>query len=219
VCRTDIKGYYAAINKLQLLGQLAQYIAEPFVLNLLSQYLFYCIEDGGNFYTPAKGICRGCSLSPLMAGFQLYELDKTLAANPHIYYVRFMDDFLILSKTRWQLRKAVKTLNQHFEYFGFKQHPDKTTIGSIYKGFDWMGYQFKQQGLCGVAPRTLEKFAAQLRRLYEQTRTKRHAPSVCLARVVRYVQRWLQWWQAGLLSTVGIKPTSRQALRCSYVTG
>jgi hypothetical protein len=30
------------------------------------------------------------------------------------FYRRFMDDVIVLAKTRWHLRKAVMTVNQHF---------------------------------------------------------------------------------------------------------
>lgn len=69
VIRTDIKGYYANIDKHQLLEQLAKVVSCPIILNLLRQYLLYSVEQGGNFYTSYKGISRGCALSPLLAGF------------------------------------------------------------------------------------------------------------------------------------------------------
>jgi len=31
-----------------------------------------------------------------------------------VKYVRYMDDILILAKTRWKLKKAIKVLNQTF---------------------------------------------------------------------------------------------------------
>jgi hypothetical protein len=48
-----------------------------------------------------------------------------------------MDDIIVLSPTRWKLRKAIKTVNRHFEKLKLKQHPDKTTIGRITNGFDF----------------------------------------------------------------------------------
>lgn len=82
-----------------------------------------------------------------------------------------MDDFIIFTKTRWQLRKAVKKLNQFFNQFSFKQHPDKTFIGKIDKGFDWMGFQFTRSGIVGIvgiAQRSIEKIQMRLGQLYEQ---------------------------------------------------
>jgi RNA-directed DNA polymerase len=99
VCKTDIKGYYANIDKHQLLSLLSQYIKCPIIMNLLGQFLFYSIEYGGNFHTPNKGLPRGCPLSPLLAGFHLYELDKTLSQQQGTRYLRFMDDLIIFSKT------------------------------------------------------------------------------------------------------------------------
>jgi hypothetical protein len=46
-----------------------------------------------------------------MVGFQLYQLDVALSGNKNLRYVRYMDDFIILAKTRWHLRLAVKQLN------------------------------------------------------------------------------------------------------------
>ena len=79
-----------------------------------------------------------------------------------------MDDFIIFTKTRWHLRKAVKKLNQFFNQFSFKQHPDKTFIGKIDKGFDWMGFQITLQGIVDIAPRSMEKLILKLAQLYEQ---------------------------------------------------
>ncbi|MDQ6962500.1 MAG: reverse transcriptase domain-containing protein [Mariprofundaceae bacterium] len=173
VCRTDIRGYDANINKHQLVEQLAQYIHDPIILNLLAQYIYYTVEYGGTFHTPSKGICRGSPLSPLMAGFQLFCMDEHFSQQKHLRYQRYMDDFLILCKTRWHLKKAVKELNQFFNHFGFEQHPDKTFIGRTNKGFDWLGFQLNHTGIVGVSVRLLENHKLQLRQLYEQARKQK----------------------------------------------
>ncbi|ELD8091265.1 hypothetical protein WM620_005040 [Salmonella enterica] len=38
-------------------------------------------------------------------------------------------------------------LNRHFAQAGFEQHPDKTFIGRVEKGFDWMGFWFTEKGV------------------------------------------------------------------------
>jgi hypothetical protein len=80
----------------------------------------------------------------------------------------------------------------------FKQHSDKTFIGKLEKGFDWLGYQFNQKGLCGAASRALENYAAKLRRLYEQARRLGLNTPQTELRVAQYRKRWQQWLQAGL---------------------
>lgn len=52
-----------------------------------------------------------------------------------------MDDVIVLAKTRWHLRKAVRTVNQDFNQLKVEQAPDKIFIGNISKGFDLLGYQ------------------------------------------------------------------------------
>ena len=111
VLRTDVKSYYASIDHLMLLDQLAVHIADRRVLNLLGQYLGRTSERGGSFWDYAKGISLGCPLSPLIGAFFLNALDAA-AAKLALFYVRFMDDILILAPTRWQLRGAVKVVNQ-----------------------------------------------------------------------------------------------------------
>ncbi|ECZ3345904.1 hypothetical protein F7I80_21510 [Salmonella enterica] len=168
VFRTDIRGYYARISKTLLYEQLCRYVSSPVLRDLLCQFLHYSVEDGGEFHTPLRGIPRGSALSPLLAAFHLTETDNVFSRNRHVTYVRYMDDFLILSPTRWHLRRAVRMLNRHFAQAGFEQHPDKTFIGRVEKGFDWMGFWFTEKGCDGVAPRALQHFKDRLRRLYEQ---------------------------------------------------
>ncbi|ECQ0512059.1 hypothetical protein FZQ67_19415 [Salmonella enterica] len=168
----------------------------PFVFrtdirDLLRQFLHYSVEDGGEFHTPLRGIPRGSALSPLLAAFHLTETDNAFSRNRHVTYARYMDDFLILSPTRWHLRRAVRMLNRHFAQAGFEQHPDKTFIGRVEKGFDWMGFWFTEKGCDGVAPRALQNFKDRLRRLYE--RVRQWPEDLRLRRMAGYVRAWRRW--------------------------
>jgi RNA-directed DNA polymerase len=156
VLRTDVKSYYASIDHLMLLDQLAVHIKDRRVLNLIGQYLRRTSERGGAFWDYAKGISLGCPLSPLIGGFFLHALDAA-AAKLRLFYVRFMDDILILAPTHWQLRRAVKVVNQMLGALGLEKHPDKTFIGRIERGFDFLGYHFSRQGLA-VAKQTMANF-------------------------------------------------------------
>ncbi|HCR2979768.1 TPA: transposase [Serratia marcescens] len=189
VFRTDIKGYYAAIDKRRLYAQLAGHVAHPTHLNLLWQFLHYSVEDAGNFHTPQRGISRGAALSPLLAAFHLYAVDCDMAAQPRIRYARYMDDFLILAPTRWSLRRAVARLKQHLYTWGFTLHPDKTQLGRTEQGFDWMGLWFDKNGVRSFAPRAIEKHRLQCRRLYERIRHLN--TDVQAARMAIYRRRWV----------------------------
>jgi len=195
VMRTDVKGYYAAIDQHLLLEQLAKYIDNRDILNYAWQVIRRTVTYGGLYRTIKLGISRGCPLSPLFGALYLKALDEALGsrANVGIAYVRYMDDVLILAKSRWRLRRAIKTLNQHFAALKVTQHPDKTFIGRVSRGFDFLGYHFNGGGLT-MALATITHHVEQLDRLYELI-----SNSVLLrVRIDQYVRRWLQWCKAGL---------------------
>lgn len=175
VCRTDIRGYYATIDKSRLYDQLCRHVSHPVLLNLLWQFLHYSVESGGNVHTPRKGISRGAALSPLLAAFHLYEVDCHFEKQqPRIRYARYMDDFLILAPSGWSLRRAVRDLNRFMEEYGLALRPDKTQPGYTARGIDWMGLWFTQSGMHSIAPHARNKHLLQCRLLYEQIRNLNH---------------------------------------------
>ena len=90
-------------------------------------------------------------------------------------------------------------LDQTFSELRLEKHPDKTFIGRIEKGFDFLGYHFSPEGL-SVAEKTIEKFLARAVRLYEQEQEESSgSPLLGL-----YVKRCWGWARSGLISTVPI---------------
>jgi len=73
------------------------------------------------------------------------------------------------------------------------KHPDKTFIGRIERGFDFLGYHFSREGLT-VARQTIARFVARVTRLYEQERERPDGPSA----LGDYVRRWGQGVRAGV---------------------
>ncbi len=134
-------------------------------------------------------------LSPLMGAFFMRRLDERMERSG-LFYVRFMDDILVLAPTRWRLRKAVKAVKAVNEVLGslcLLKHPDKTFIGRIERGFDFLGYHFGPASFT-VAAKTIEQFVARAIRFYEQEPGEAFAS----ARLGLYVRRWVRWVQAGL---------------------
>ena len=175
VLRTDVKSYYASIDHIALMDRLARHIDDRAILNLLGQYMRRTAERGGCFHDHERGISLGCPLSPLMAAYFLHELDERMERT-RLFYVRFMDDILVLAPTRWTLRRAVKAVNEVLGSLRLEKHPDKTFIGRIERGFDFLGTHFSRDGL-RVAKATMRKFVERAARLYEQKREEREGSS------------------------------------------
>jgi hypothetical protein len=104
---------------------------------------------------------------------------------------------VVLAKTRWHLRKAVRTVNQHFHQLKVEQAPDKTFIGKISKGWDFLGYHFDGKQLA-VAAKTVEKHVLHYRQLYEQLSNKKATSDEMALALGLYVKRWQRWVIAGL---------------------
>ncbi|TEU19092.1 MAG: hypothetical protein E3J21_04585 [Anaerolineales bacterium] len=161
---------------------------DPRVRDLVWQYLHRTIYDDGLYREVKRGIALGCPLSPLMGALYLHRLDERMA-ELGLFYARFMDDWVILAPTRWKLRKAIKVVNQTLAELKVQQHPDKTFIGRIARGFDFLGYRFSSSGL-GIAPRTIERFEERMARLYEQ--------GADASRIGAYARHWWRWVRAGV---------------------
>jgi hypothetical protein len=206
VLRTDVKSYYASIDHLLLMDRLALYIRDRNILNLLGQYLRRTAESGGCFWDCERGISLGCPLSPLIGAFFLDQLDRQMTATG-IFYVRFMDDILVLAPTRWKLRRAVTEVNGILGALRLEKHPGKTFIGRIERGFDFLGYRFSRVGL-GLAMATIQNFVEHAARLYEQERGQ---PIGC-SRLGMYVRRWVGWAKGGVSSSRTDKESRAESL-------
>ena len=59
------------------------------------------------------------------------------------HYVRYMDDIVLLARTRWQLRRAIAALHEEIAALGLRLHRVKRFIGRTTQGFDFLGYQIR----------------------------------------------------------------------------
>ena len=210
VLRTDVKSYYASIDHFVALDQLAAHIKDRRVLSLLGQYLRRTAERGGVFWDYRQGISLGCPLSPLIGAFFLSKLDMALE-KLGLFFIRFMDDIVVLSTTRWKLRRAVRTVNRVLASLRLEKHPDKTFIGRIERGFDFLGYHFSHEGMA-VARQTYLNFINKASRLYEQERQGPKGTSP----LEMYAKRWLAWAIGGLQQTQDMR--SAPALPLPWLT-
>ena len=105
-----------------------------------------------------------------------------------------MDDWVILAPTRWSLRRAIVVVNRTLRELRLEQHPGKTSIGRIARGFTFLGYWITAKGVTGVAPSAWEAFQERVVRLYEQDAP----PQEVRQRIGQYVRRWKRWVMSGV---------------------
>lgn len=193
VYRTDIRGYYRHIQKAMAWSVWQGVTDNPACLSLIHQFLHYSTEQAGDIHTPLTGIPRGCALSPQTGAILLWHMDRYFSGRHDLFYVRYMDDFLILTRKRWPLRRAIADLNHYLNLEGFTRHPDKTQTGRLSRGFDWCGVQFTAGQPPRISDRSLTKHRERCRRLDEQLRARGLPETEVAARVQAYRTRWEIW--------------------------
>lgn len=193
VFRSDVKSYYASIDHTVLLALVRQRLDDPVVLDLVGQYLHRTVDDHTRYTDVTRDISLGCPLSPVMAALYLEPLDRRMEATG-LAYARFMDDWVVLAPTRWSLRRAVRIAHETLRELRVEPHPNKTFVGRVARGFTFLGYWVREQGVTGVAPSTWARCQDRVARLYEQDAS----PEETRRRIGRYVRRWKQYVVSGM---------------------
>jgi hypothetical protein len=199
VCRSDAKSYYDSIDTDLLMVQLRQYVRCRQMLSLLYQYLHRCVCRDGIFRCVDQGIPHGGVLSPLLAALYMAPLDRSMEAlgEKGIFYIRYMDDWVILAPNRYKLREAVAKMNAVLAELKLEKHPDKTFIGRLSHGFDALGYQFSEEdGLCGPSATAIQRFGARIVERYAQHESRES--------LLQYVTRWLGYQFGSKHATSGM---------------
>ena len=195
VARFDIASYYNSINHSILLNLLRTEICSDDLYDIVRNYI-----QMPDYRNTGKGIVAGGSISPLLGALYLLPLDREMykyVSSDRIFYIRYMDDIIILSKTRWHLRKAICMLNKTILSLDLTLHKQKKFIGRINKGFDFLGYTFKPGRKLRPSDISLRRFAEHACRLYEQ--------GADYNQFRQYVTRWLSYIHGGLNGLVSRK--------------
>jgi hypothetical protein len=192
VARFDIRSYYESMNHGVLLKLLEDAGIDAEGYALVSDYL--SLPDTK---LTGCGMVAGGSISPLLGAVYLTPLDRAmeqLQPRHNIRYQRFMDDYLIFAPTRHKLKAALRCMYRVLEQLKLTVHPDKRSIGTTHRGFDFLGYRIHPDRLLRPAMQSLNRLLVRSRRLYEQ--------GVDENQLRQYVQRWFLWLHGGLRNKV-----------------
>lgn len=96
-------------------------------------------------YEYNKGLPIGNMTSQFLSIYYLYKLDHFIVNDLHLkYYVRYMDDFIVLDNDIKKLKEAKKIITDKLEKeYKLKINEKKTWINNIKYGFNFLGYTYK----------------------------------------------------------------------------
>jgi len=132
VLKCDIKKFFDSINQDILYGLIAKKIEDVNVL-LLVNIVIKSYETG---------LPLGNVTSQLFANIYMNELDQFVKHKlKQKYYMRYSDDFIILSRNRKELVDLIAPIQQFLNSkLLLSLHPNKIIIRKFIQGFDWLGY-------------------------------------------------------------------------------
>lgn len=137
VLKCDIRKFFASIDHEILLEILKSCISDKDIIWLLREII-------GSFSsgTPGKGLPLGNLTSQLLVNIYMNEFDQFVKNELGVrYYLRYADDFVVLSKDEPWLEKIRQQIGEFpSNRLCLQLHPDKVFIKSFASGIDFLGW-------------------------------------------------------------------------------
>lgn len=150
----DIKKYFYTVDQEILFNKLSGKFKDKKLLNLISELLSTYRTDG-EYYFPFKkddlfdygrkrGLPIGNLTSQIFANLYLSELDHYVKEQLHQrYYIRYMDDVLIFSNSKEELKKVKSEVKRKLAEMRLQLHPNKNIISKTKQGINFLGFRYK----------------------------------------------------------------------------
>lgn len=137
VLKCDIRKFFASIDQEILLAILRRYIPDADVVLLLAEVVTSFSSTG-----IGKGLPLGNLTSQLLVNVYLNEFDQFVKHRLKAkHYVRYADDFVILSRDRPWLSGLILRIAAFLETrLALTLHPDKISIRTFASGVDFLGW-------------------------------------------------------------------------------
>ena len=133
--KADIKHYFDEVDHEVLIRIIQRKIKDEQVIWLIKQILVNGFIE--------KGMPLGNLTSQFFANVYLNELDYFVKHNlKSKYYIRYVDDFVILHSSKEQLKTWTQEINDFLRgELKLKLHPEKSRILSLSRGIDFVGFR------------------------------------------------------------------------------
>ena len=134
--KADIKHYFQEVNHKILLNMIERRITDYNIISLIKLIL-------KNYKNKEKGMPLGNLTSQFFANVYLNELDYFVKHKLKAkYYIRYVDDFVILHKSKEQLEEWKEDINNFLRNrLKIELHKDKSKIILIDKGIPFLGFR------------------------------------------------------------------------------
>jgi RNA-directed DNA polymerase len=225
VLDADIEACFDAIDHTALMGRVRARIKDKRVLALVKAFLKAGVmREHGEVEDTHTGTPQGGILSPLLANIALSALDEHVHApwkpggvmhtakqrelrrrrgEANWRIVRYADDFVILvTGTRADAEAQRERIVPVLAALGLHLSPEKTQIGHVDEGFDFLGFRIQRRRKQGslkwhvytfIGKRPIRSLKAKVRALTH--RSSPQNPAVVLIRLGQILRGWSAYFQ------------------------
>jgi RNA-directed DNA polymerase len=226
VIEGDIASYFDTVHHRKLMKLLGRRIQDRDLLDLIWKFLKAGVMERTLFLDTSKGVPQGGIVSPLLANVYLHELDQYMATHTDLSktekdrrrqsgqanfaYVRYADDFVILSNGRREYAEAMREAVRRFlaDHLRLTLSMEKTRITHLNDGFEFLGFRLQR----GTGPnKMVTKFTIPEKAIDRHLSTLKaalapetHAESVTnkIKALNRYIAGWSRYYQYTTKATI-----------------
>jgi RNA-directed DNA polymerase len=135
ITQIDIHGYYANMEH-DLVKDVFQEYLDPDVHQMTSDIL-------DTQYSGDTGYCPGSQMVQIAGISVLNHIDHFIKEQLHVkYYIRYMDDFLMLNRSKEKATSDLERIIAKLKELGFDTNPTKTKIIPLSGGFSFLGFDY-----------------------------------------------------------------------------
>lgn len=137
VLKCDIRKFFANINHAILVGILEEAIEDNDIRLILQR-----VVESFSSHTQGVGLPLGNLTSQLFVNIYMNEFDQFVKHRLRVkYYIRYADDFVILSEDKsWLLELLPRIAEFLEERLKLELHPKKVSIHTLASGVDFLGW-------------------------------------------------------------------------------
>jgi len=139
VLKCDIRKFFASIDQQILIAILRRHLSDERTLVLLQNVIeSFCSTPG----VAQKGLPLGNLTSQLLVNIYMNEFDQFVKHKLKAkYYIRYADDFVLLSSDREYLTKLLPYIVVFLrEKLKLELHPSKVSVTTLASGVDFLGW-------------------------------------------------------------------------------
>ena len=183
----DLEKFFDRVNHDILMSRLARRVADKRLLRIVRRFLEAGMMRNGVCVERHEGTPQGGPLSPLLSNLLLDDLDQALERRGH-RFCRYADDCNIYVRSQAAGERVMASVSSFLERkLRLRVNREKSAVAPVWER-KFLGHRLLPGGRLGLAPESLKRVKARIRRITRRNR------GVSLEGMVHELKSFLTGW-------------------------